>query len=194
MAKSLPSDYSAVAQWTLGQTPVWFSVVLSGLSFLAFFLTLSATLALASLATGVDTISLGIGGILLGLVLGLVLHEATHAVVYLAFGAHPTFGIKPWTRFGPVFYVTAPGSYLRRAGYLAVGLAPLVLLTPVLLFAAMLLPAGSITATLFAISFNVAGSVGDVLMAWKVLAYPSETYFQDTATADGFITYGRATM
>ena len=190
MAKNLPSDYSAVAQWTLGQTPAWFSVVLSGLSFLAFFVTLSVTLALVSLATGVDTISLGIGGILLGLLLGLVLHEATHAVVYLAFGAHPTFGIKPWTRFGPVFYVTASGRYLRRTAYLAVGLAPLVLLTPILLLAAMLLPAGSITATLFAISFNVAGSVGDVLMAWKVLSYPSETYFQDTTTADGFIAYG----
>ena len=193
MAKSLPNDYVEVARWTLGQTPVWFSVVLSGLSFIAFFVTLSTTLAITSLATGVDTISIGPGGILLGLLLGLVVHEGTHAVVYLAFGVRPTFGIKPWTRFGPVFYVTAPGGYLRRADYLAAGLAPVVLLTPILLAAAVLLPAGSalIAVVLFAASFNVGGSVGDLLMARKVLAYPSETYFEDTA--DGFIAYGRAT-
>ena len=192
MVKNLPSDYSAVASWTIGQIPVWGGIVLSGLSFLAFFITLFAALAIASLATGVDTISLGIGGILLGLVLGVVLHEATHAAVFLAFRARPTFGFKPWTRCGPVFYVAAPESYLRRAAYLAVGLAPVSLLTVLLLVAAVLLPVGSASTAivLFAAALNVAGSVGDVLIARKVLAYPSETYFQ--GTADGFIAYGRA--
>lgn len=193
MAKSLPSDYSEIARWTLGDIPVWFSVVLSGLSLLAFFITLFAALALVSLVTGVDTISLGLGGILLGLLLGLVLHEVTHAAVFLAFRARPTFGFKPWTRCGPVFYVSAPGRYLHRAAYLTAGLAPVVLLTPILLVAAVLLPAGSASTVivLFAVAFNVAGSVGDLLMAWKVLTYPRETCFQDTA--DGFTVYGRAT-
>ena len=112
--------------------------------------------------------------------------------VFLAFRARPTFGFKPWTRLGPVFYVSAPGSYLRRDEYLAVGLAPVSLLTVLLLVAAMLLPAGSASTAivLFAVAFNVAGSVGDMLIARQVLVYPGETYFQDTA--DGFIAYGRA--
>ena len=85
-----------------------------------------------------------------------------------------------------------PRSYLRRAAHLAVGLAPVSLLTVLLLVAAVPLPVGSASTAivLFAAALNVAGSVGDVLIARKVLAYPSETYFQDTA--DGFIAYGRA--
>lgn len=192
MAKSLPSDYVEIGGWRLDQTPSWLLIVLSGFSFIAFFAALFAALVLVSLATGVDTISLDLQGILLGLVLGVALHEVTHVVVFRVFGARPRFGFKLWTRLGPLFYVSAPGSYLRRAEYLAVGLAPVSLLTVLLLVAAVLLPAGSSVSSVvvFAVGVNVGGSVGDMLIARKVLSYPGTAYFEDTA--DGFIAYGRA--
>jgi hypothetical protein len=73
-----------------------------------------------------------------------------------------------------------------------VGLAPLVLLTLILLAAAVLIAVGSaFTATvLSAVALNVAAAMDDMFIAYEVLSYPSETYFEDTGY--GFITYGRA--
>ncbi len=130
--------------------------------------------------------------IAVGGVLGVILHEAVHGVFFLAFGGRPRFGFKPWTRFGPVFYAAAPGSYFDRPRYLAAGLSPAVLLTSVLAVALAFAAADDLLASVLTWAFvlNVAGSAGDMLMMRKVMSYPRATCFEDTG--DGFVAYGSA--
>ena len=160
----------------------------------AFFASLSATAVIVGTATGTGEVTIGLGtfvtGILVGLVLGVILHEAVHGVFFLVFGGRPRFGFKPWTSFGPVFYAAAPGSYFDRPRYLTAGLAPAVLLTTALAAALALvagdnLPTSVIT---WALVLNVAGSAGDMLMMRKVMSYSRTTLFEDTG--DGFVVYG----
>ena len=129
-------------------------------------------------------------GLMAGSALGIVLHELLHGVFFLAFGARPRFGFKPWTRFGPVFYASAPGSYLTKTEYAAAGLAPLALLTMLLLVCAALAPPGGLilSAVLWAYLLNAVGSIGDMLLMRKMVSYPVGTWFEDTG--DGFVAYG----
>jgi hypothetical protein len=128
----------------------------------------------------------------LGLVGGLVLHEAAHAVAFLVLGARPRFGAKWSTRFGPVLYASAPGSYLGRSGYVVVGLAPVLGLTVLLLAVIAVAPAGGLvgSAAFLAVILSVGGSAGDVTIVREVLSYPADARFEDTA--DGFTVYGPA--
>ena len=166
--------------------------VLVGL--VALFASLSATAFIVGTATGTGEVTIGGGtffaGILVGLVLGVILHEAVHGVFFLAFGGRPRFGFKPWTRLGPVFYAAAPGSYLDRPRFLAAGLAPAVLLTAALAAALAFAAEDDLLASIgiWAFALNVAGSAGDMLMILKVMSYPRATRFEDTG--DGFVAYG----
>ena len=167
-------------------------LVLVGL--VAFFVSLSATAVIVGTATGTGEVTIGGGtlvtGILVGLVLGVILHEAVHGVFFLVFGGRPRFGFKPWTSFGPVFYAAAPGSYLDRPRYLAAGLAPAVLLTAALATALAFVAGDNLLTSVVTWAFvlNVAGSAGDMLMMRKVMSYSRATLFEDTG--DGFVVYG----
>ena len=133
-----------------------------------------------------------IPGSVAGIVVGIVLHELAHAAAFLAFGARPGFGFKPWVKIGPVFWVSAPGCYLNRAEFAAVGLFPPVLLTALLPLALILAPVGGLvySTALFAYFFGVSGSAGDVVILKKVMSYPRGARFEDTG--EGFTTFGLA--
>ncbi len=148
--------------------------VLVGL--VAFFAALAAAAFVVGTATDSGEVTIDGGtffsGLLLGGVLGAILHEAVHGVFFLAFGGRPHFGFKPWTRFGPVFYVAAPGSYFDRPRYLAAGVSPAVLLTSVLAVALAFAAADDLLASVVTWAFvlNVAGSSGDMVMMRKVMS------------------------
>ena len=133
--RRLPEGYVEIGQWTLKQASVKELLLMGLVGLVALFSSLAAACFVIGTATDSGEITIDGGtflsGLLLGGVLGVVLHEAVHGVFFLAFGGRPRFGFKPWTRFGPVFYAAAPGSYLDRPRYLAAGLAPAVLLTAV---------------------------------------------------------------
>ena len=139
-----------------------------------------------SFTISLDTI---IGGITLGAVVGVTLHELAHAIAFLAYGGRPRFGFKLWTRFGPVFWAGAPGCYMSKAKFAVAGLAPLALLTALLLPALLLAPVGGLVhvAALWAFFLGVTGSAGDVVILSKVMRYPHEALFEDHG--DGFKVY-----
>ncbi len=193
--RDLPPGYVEIGTWTPSK--------LTGRDWIVLFVAF-AILAYASLQTmavsqlvfvGADsfTISLDtiIGGIALGAVLGVTLHELAHAIAFLAYGGRPRFGFKLWTRFGPVFWVGAPGCYLSRAKFAVAGLAPLLLLTALLLPVLFLAPVGGLVhaAALWAFFLGVTGSSGDVVILSKVMRYPSEALFEDHG--DGFKVYSK---
>ena len=134
--RRLPEGYNEIGRWTLNQASVKELLLFGLVGLFAFFAALAAAAFVVGTATDSGEVTIDGGtffsGLLLGGVLGVILHEAVHGVFFLAFGGRPRFGFKPWTRFGPVFYAAAPGSYLDRPRYLAAGLAPAVLLTAAL--------------------------------------------------------------
>ena len=189
-----PEGYVELGRWTLKQGSVKELLLFALVGLVALLASLSAATFIVGTVTdsGEMTIEGGtfFSGLLLGFVVGVILHEAIHGLFFLAFGGLPRFGFKPWTRFGPVFYAAAPGSYLDRPRYLAAGLAPAVLLTPALAAALALVAADDLLAATvtWAFALNVSGSAGDMLMMRKVMSYARATRFEDTG--DGFVAYG----
>ena len=195
-ATRLPEGYVEIDRWTLDHASVKDLLLLILVGLVAFFASLFAAAFIVGAATGTGEATMGgstfVIGFLVGLVVGIVLHEAVHGVLFLAFGGRPRFGFKPWTRFGPVFYAAAPGSYLDRPRYLAAGLGPAVLLTAALAAALAIAADDDLLAAVITWAFvlNVAGSAGDMLMMRKVASYPGATRFEDNG--EGFVAYGPA--
>ena len=194
--RNLPPGYVEIDAWTPDRLSGRDWVVL----FVAFVILAYVSLQLMVLSqlvfSGVDSFTIlqgtFIAGLVIGTVVGATLHELAHAIAFLAYGGRPRFGFKLRTKFGPVFWVGAPGCYLSRSKFTVAALAPPVLLTallpPVLLFA----PVGGIVhaAALWAFFLGVTGSVGDVVILSKVMRYPPGSLFEDGG--DGFKVFGAA--
>lgn len=119
---------------------------------------------------------------LVAYVVMLPLHEAVHAVVILALGGLPRFGIH-W----PIaVYCTAPGQLFPRRAYQIVALAPLVVLTIVGIVLTWLVPASGLLLWLVWVG-NVSGAAGDLIVNRAVGRLPATTLIADTAT--GYTAY-----
>lgn len=112
----------------------------------------------------------------------LPLHEGVHALVILLLGGRPTFGLK----LPLAAYCTAPNQLFTRAGYTAVALAPLILISAAGLALIWLAP-NAAAYVLFGLAGNFSGAVGDLAAARRTLALPADSLIADTAT--GFIAY-----
>jgi hypothetical protein len=106
-----------------------------------------------------------------------VLHELVHGVVGWICGARPAYGI------GPGFAYTTFREPLTRGPYLAIGLAPLVVLSIVAVVFAARWDMGAGWLLFFAV-VNAAGAIGDLWMSWTILRQPPSSIFFDLA--DGF--------
>ena len=193
--RNLPPGYVEIDTWTPSRLSGRDWVVLV----IVFVILAYASLQLMAVAQlvfgGADSFTIKqdvlIAGLVIGTVVGGTLHELAHAIAFSAYGVRPRFGFKLWTKFGPVFWVGAPGCYLSRAKFTVAALAPLVLLTALLLPALLLAPVGGIVhaATLVAYLLGVSGSAGDVVILIKVMRYPREALFEDHG--DGFKVYSK---
>lgn len=121
-------------------------------------------------------------GNILGYVLMIPLHEAAHALVILALGGRPRFGLK----LPLAAYCTAPNQLFLRDGYLTVALAPLIGLSAIAVVVALLAP--DVAAwLLLAFAGNVSGAVGDLAVARVIARLSKDTLIADTET--GYIAY-----
>jgi hypothetical protein len=129
---------------------------------------------------GTATLSNLLLGIVIALVLVPLLHEAVHGIAAMLAGVRPSYGI------GPGFaYTTFPDPVGKRP-YLAIGLAPLVVLSAIGLPLAVAWDAGA-GAIIFALVVNAAGAIGDLWMSWRIVFQPRDALFVDLA--DGFAIY-----
>jgi hypothetical protein len=126
--------------------------------------------------------------IILGVILAvMILHEAVHGLVFLVAGAKPRFGVKLIGKFFPVAYASSK-SCITRNQYLLVILAPFFIITLVFLVTAILANTGDVVVLALAVmAMNVGGSLGDLIMAWKIRQHDGKTLFEDTE--DGFTWY-----
>lgn len=110
------------------------------------------------------------------------LHEAVHALIILGLGGKPRFGLK----LPLAAYCTAPNQLFTRNGYIAIALAPLILLTAAGIITALLAPDVA-AALLLAFAGNVSGAIGDLEAVRGMRALGPDTLVADTAT--GYIAY-----
>ncbi len=112
----------------------------------------------------------------------IVLHELVHGLGMRLFGARPQYGAKLKHL---LLYATAPGYAFRRNPYIAVILAPLVVLSSLAILGMYLLQ-GTTLVLLLALCgiVNAGGAAGDLCMASLVLRQPSKAYIVDER--DGF--------
>lgn len=133
--------------------------------------------ALNGLSDGsLDSIVKFILGLLLVNLVMLVLHEGMHGIFLAGFTrTRPEFALKSYYA-----YAAAPGWYFPRAHYLVVSLAPLVLIS--LLGTALMpvVPVAWLPALVGLLTFNAAGSVGDLAVFFWLLVQPASTYAYDT--------------
>jgi len=119
-------------------------------------------------------------GIIIAVILVPLIHEAVHGIAAMLAGVRPSYGI------GPGFaYTTFPDPVGKRA-YLAIGLAPLVVLSVIGVPLAAVWETGT-GAILFFLIVNAAGAIGDLWMSWRIALQPRDAVFVDLA--DGFAVY-----
>ncbi len=119
---------------------------------------------------------------IVGYLLIIPAHEAAHALVILALGGRPRFGLK----LPLAAYCTAPDQLFLRDGYIAVALAPLVALSVLAVIAAVLAP-NAAAGLLLAVAGNVSGAVGDLDVVRGISKQPHDTLIADTES--GYIAF-----
>ena len=128
-----------------------------------------------------------IGANILAYLVVLALHEGVHWLVFALLGGRPLFGAKlPFA-----LYCTAPDQLFTRNAYLAVGLAPLVVISLVGIVLIFLAPTLA-PFVQFALIGNFSGAAGDLWAARILLRQPPAALVEDTTS--GFKVYALAGM
>lgn len=125
---------------------------------------------------------LALGANVLSYLLVLVLHEGIHGLIFALMGGRPSFG----ARLPLALYCGAPNQLFTRNAYLAVGLAPLVLISLGGIALIALAPTIAPFVQLGLIG-NFSGAAGDLWAARILLRQPPRMLIQDTTT--GFEVY-----
>jgi len=113
--------------------------------------------------------------IILGLIIMVIIHELIHGLFFWIYThERPVFAIKPAYAFA-----AAPEWYVRRNAYFLIGLAPLILISVILVPLAVLLPSSSAAVVLLIAAMNAAGSLGDIVVVTWILFHPADSYIQD---------------
>jgi hypothetical protein len=106
----------------------------------------------------------------------LLAHEGIHGLVMVAFGARPRFGAMMIANVAPALYATAPGHQFSRGQYLAVAVAPAVVIS-VLGGLACLTALGPLL--VLPLAFHLGGCIGDAAATLRLLRQPPGTRCED---------------
>ena len=169
---ALPDGYHEVLYWRVTDKPVRVIVlqavgVLLLLVFGVIFFSIAGSLGRMPTQGNIGPLEIGL--MLVAILLTFVLHEATHGLVMRALGARPQYGIQ-WK--SAMLYATSPGFSYRRNSYIVISLAPLVVLSALVVLG-MWLMQGTLWVAVLAVcgAFNAAGAIGDVWISTIVLRY-----------------------
>jgi Putative zincin peptidase len=154
---------------------------------LAFPLTLAGMVifggVLATRHGGEATVSIGAGELpllLFALLLLGALHEGAHGLVIRAVGARPCYSAGTYRKLMPYLACTAPGYRFTKREYLAIALAPAVMLSA--LGVGWTLAGPGAQWLVLPLAFHLAGCIGDFWMAGVTLAAPANARVEDMGT------------
>ncbi len=169
---ALPGGYREVLYWRVTDKPARVVVlqavgVLLLLVFGVIFFNLAGSLGRMPTQGNIGPAEIGL--LLLAILLTFILHEAVHGLIMRALGARPRYGIL-WK--SAMLYATSPGFSYRRNNYVVISLAPLVVLSALVVLG-MWLMQGTLWVALLAVcgAFNASGAIGDVWISTIVLRY-----------------------
>ena len=177
---ALPASYHEILYWRLGDRPKQL-LALQAISILLFFVFGMLFLNLAVFVGRLpERLAFGlaeVGALVICVALTLVLHELTHALAMRIFGARPAFGVL-WKK--AMLYCTSPGFAFSRNRYIAITLAPLIVLSAVAI-AGMALFSGTLWVAILALcaAMNASGAVGDIWMTIVVRRNPPAAFVMD---------------
>ncbi len=123
-----------------------------------------------------------VGTNILAYLVVLALHEGVHGLVFALLGGRPVFG----TKLPFALYCGAPNQLFTRNCYLAVGLAPLVVISLAGIVLILLAP-GLAPYVQLGLIGNFSGAAGDLWAARVVLEQPPTALLLDTSS--GFEVY-----
>lgn len=106
----------------------------------------------------------------------VVVHEWVHGLAYWLLGYKVTFGAN-LLLFAA--YAAAFGQWQKRNHNLIVALAPLVVLTPLLVGVLAVGGETAVFIALIALLFNTSGAVGDLYLTARLLRLPPTAYLYD---------------
>ena len=114
--------------------------------------------------------------VLVVVVATIVLHELVHGLTYQLLGYRVTYGVSIHLLAA---YAGAFKQWQKRNHNILVALAPLVGLTPWLLWLLSLPQPIVVLLAFAALLFNIGGAVGDIYLAWRLLRLPRDTLLYD---------------
>jgi hypothetical protein len=133
------------------------------------------------------TVLIGLPQLLLILGLTLLLfiaHEGLHGLVMWGFGARPKFGATLVGRVLPAFYATAPGHRFSRRQYLAVAVAPAIVISLAGFATLLTVWPGYLVVPL---AIHLSGCVGDAAATSQVVRQPRGTICEDLTDGIRFL-------
>jgi hypothetical protein len=177
---SLPDHYQQVLYWRLTGSPARL-ILIQALAIPLFILSgwffFQIALHLGKLPSSFSIDLNQVGFTLAAIFITIVLHEWLHGITMKIFGAKPQYGIK-WKQL--LFYATCPGHAFHRNQYVAVALAPLVVLSLLFVLGIWLLSGTGWVALLGICGvLNASGAIGDIWMSGIALRYPTAAYIVD---------------
>ena len=110
-------------------------------------------------------------------ILILPMHELLHGLTFQLWGGKPYYG----TKLPFALYCSTREQLFPRNYYLAVGLAPFVVITLAGIIFTLLVPTLS-PYVLLATAGNVSGAAGDLWVVRRLLKMPAETFVEDLET------------
>lgn len=113
---------------------------------------------------------------LIAAVMVLPLHELVHVAAVVALGGRPGVGAGVKSAM-PYLYVTAPGQRFSRDGFIAITLAPFVVIDAIGLLLIWLQPAWSWVVP--AVAFNTSGAIGDLWIFALLVRFPRWAVVED---------------
>lgn len=118
-----------------------------------------------------------------------IIHELIHGLAFTMFGGNPRYGVGV-KLFVPYAYATSPGDRFSRNAFIAIGLAPLVVIDLVCLMLLALFPQAVWLG--WVIVLNTSGASGDLWIATLLLRSPRSIRVEDRQT--GVAIYTPSTM
>lgn len=180
-SESLPDGYQEVLYWSVTEKSSRVIILnIFGVLLLVLFGLVFSSLAvtLGKLPPGVFELGLReIILVILTILLTLVLHELIHGLIMRISGARPKYGVL-WNQM--MFYATSPGYAFSRNTYVAIALAPFILISLFVVLGMWLLQ-GTLWVALLGVGglFNASGSAGDMWITRIVLRYADSAYIMD---------------
>jgi hypothetical protein len=107
------------------------------------------------------------------------LHEAAHGLAFWLYSRRVSFGFKPWTAMGPVFYAASAGSRFSRRQYQMACIAPQFATVIFIIIAVVHFSDAVTVAAAYAAALNLGGASADLYAFARLARFGDHAVVED---------------